>query len=822
MEKIDVVLVLLNSGTLKDALKKLNSDKVNLNMIVTDNVDDSDDSEVETDDKVSAVGENEIPQMTFSAVYKIENKYKDFIWLLSGVRNNLDALAKAKNFLMTLGVPEDNIFNLEICEQISETWLGNLRHVEEHGADFFATGNEYMRDGLNLKYIPCVKEDKTSTLGGVNLANANQDLRQSFLTAKHVFAHVEPGTIKFVLIGLMPYSFRYDNAKDFVNQNNLQYLFAVNSSEENPRVELLKTLLSDDVKNIFEATTAAQADLNFDSIKAKNDREFSADAIADWKETIRFFTNVAPDENFKILKDYIELCLDNGAKPVGVVYPFFAATRGAYSKKLLREFRTMIAQLAQDYDFACVDMFDLNSWTFDCFCDMTHLNSKGSQLATALLSLKLYQQNLLPLESFHDMNYEYFYQLSSIAPKDDYNALMESVFKLSAQKISRKDKIRVGFVIYEVAQWCGDELYHLFNNDERFETTIFLCLQVLKADNELVKQDFLRGLEQFKSHGLNVIPMNTWKAPIFPQDVLFFLTPYTSALTRAFRFKHLTPKTLITHITYSFIMSKSRNSFYDRNIFRMAWKVFFSSPIIIKLFAAKNKVGMPRGVFSGYPRMDIFFKPDSKFHFDWKMARPDAKKIIWAPHWSINAVTRQATFQWNYKFMYEFAKAHPEISWVVKPHQALFFSTVDNKIFPTVEAFKEYLQAWDDLPNARVYTGAYYQDVFATSDGMIHDSSSFIAEYQFVNKPMIFLTREKTTFNELAEKILAASYLVDGKDLDAIATTIQKVIVEGDDYKAAERNAVFDKYLNYPKVNGMLASEFIYKSIADEFKEESK
>ena len=47
---------------------------------------------------------------------------------------------------------------------------------------------------------------------------------------------------------------------------------------------------------------------------------------------------------------------------------------------------------------------------------------------------------------------------------------------------------------------------------------------------------------------------------------------------------------------------------------------------------------------------------------------------------------------------------------------------------------------------------------------------------------------------------------------------IQRVFIEGDDYKAAQRREVFDKHLNYPKANGMSASEFIYKNIADELK----
>ena len=303
------------------------------------------------------------------------------------------------------------------------------------------------------------------------------------------------------------------------------------------------------------------------------------------------------------------------------------------------------------------------------------------------------------------------------------------------------------------------------------------------------------------------------------QDVLIFLTPYFTDLTRAFRLKRITAKTLIAHITYSFFMSVRGKNFYNKPIFNIAWKVFFASTIVLKMFKSKSNLGMPCGLFSGYPRIDTFFKNTSEFKFDWKMAHPDAKKVIYAPHWSINAGVRFSTFQWNYKFMYEFAKAHPEISWVVKPHPALSSQAVVEKLFPSIEAYKEYMQAWDDLPNAQVYTGAYYQDVFATSDGMIQDCSSFIAEYQYVDKPMIYLTRETQIFNELGKAILKVSYTVDGKDLDAIAAIMQRVFIDGDDYKAAERKEVFDKYLNYPKANGMLASEFIYRSIADEFKE---
>ena len=87
---------------------------------------------------------------------------------------------------------------------------------------------------------------------------------------------------------------------------------------------------------------------------------------------------------------------------------------------------------------------------------------------------------------------------------------------------------------------------------------------------------------------------------------------------------------------------------------------------------------------------------------------------------------------------------------------------------------------------------------------------------------MIFLKRDTQRYNKLGEEILGVSYCVDAQDLDAIAATIQHVFIDADDYKAAARRGVFNKYLNYPKVNGTLAGEFIYRSIADEFKEVSE
>ncbi len=414
---------------------------------------------------------------------------------------------------------------------------------------------------------------------------------------------------------------------------------------------------------------------------------------------------------------------------------------------------------------------------------------------------------------FAEMTYNHLANLSDMFSKDGYNDLAARIFKISAEKIRRKDKIKVGFYFAYSSFYFGDDLYNLFANDERFEPTIFLHT---KSGNAAINSERFQDAARFQKRGINVFDLDNKNLKIPAQDVLFCLTPYQGAVPVPFRMLNLKLTTLMANVPYTFSVCAERGHILSSQFVRVLWKMFFPSIMLLKETQKVSKVGMPRGLYSGYPKMDAFFRKDADLKFNWKMTRPDAKKIIWAPHHSItNKGPVLATFHWNYKFMYEFAKAHPETSWVVKGHPALPLKVVSNKIFPSITAYEEYLQAWDALPNAQVYMGAYYQDIFATSDAMIQDCASFVAEYQYVDKPMIYLTRDTQKFNELGAAVLQASYLVDGKDLDAIAAAIQRVIIEGDDYKSAERREVFDKYLNYPKANGMLASEFIYKDIVD-------
>lgn len=644
-------------------------------------------------------------------------------------------------------------------------------------------------------------------------------MRQGYLTAKYVFEHVKPGSINFVLIGLTPYSLRYDNLKSFaVCPRNLQYVWTLKNSQDNsPHGQLLQLLVSEKLKKYFLSTTAEQADLNFDGLKNSVNREFPVNALVTWEDelknlTKKFFPETVK-QNLQILEEYIKLCLKNGAKPVGVMFPFAPMMHDNYNKELLTTFRLAMAQLEKIYDFKFVDLFDLNL-DYSHFYNMAHLNWKGSIAASSILSVLLHAKEILPFENLCRMNYSFFNILSRIASKESYNELMSRVFKISAEKIRRKNKVKIGFVLYDSSMWCGDGIYNFFAKNKRCEVTIFLCLRRDKLTDETVIKDFEHGVEQFRAKGLNVVTVKNPNENISPQDVIIFLTPYFAVLPQAFQLDNLTAETLMTYIPYGF--STAEYNTFNFSLINCIWKIFLETKVNVGFYLQNSILSENRICYSGYPKMDFFLEDKSKFNYEWKMATPDAKKIIWAPHWSINGGVMYSTFQWNYEFMYEYAKAHPEISWVVKPHPNLLFSAVENKIFSSAEEFQNYLQKWNDLPNAKVETGAYYQNIFATSDGMIQDSGSFIGEYQYTHKPMIYLTRDTQKFNELGEELMKVLYRVDGKDLNGIAALMQKVFIEGKDEMYNARLNFFDKYCNYQKANGMSASEFIFRQISKE------
>ena len=404
---------------------------------------------------------------------------------------------------------------------------------------------------------------------------------------------------------------------------------------------------------------------------------------------------LSPDQAIKEkdLADNFKLCRDRGAKPVVVGLPA-EKTCKADAVKL---FRDKINKLTKEHKAAFIDLLDEKFPSVEAIdvlitarlyhakiISLKSVMEKGSDFFNVLskdfpkdykkliqhifcklacddfkrLSKTLPRENLIDLTAgvFAEMNYNHLANLSDMLQKDDYNAVAARVFEISAEKIRRKDKIKVGFYFAFSSFYFGDDLYNLFANDERFEPTLFLHT---KSGNAAINSERFQDAERFRKRGINVFDLDDKAITIPAQDVLFCLTPYQGAVPVPFRMLNLKLATLMVNVPYTFSVCAERGHVLSSQFVRVLWKMFFPSTMLLQETQKVSKVGMPRGLYSGYPKMDVFFKSDTKFHFDWKMTRPDAKKIIWAPHHSITnnpGWTKHSTFHWNYQFMYEFAR----------------------------------------------------------------------------------------------------------------------------------------------------------------------
>ena len=417
MEKFPAILIVMSRKRLKESLVALNSDNIELNAILvygSENVGCKFGSEI-------------IPVLPFRSINRLLRSRTSFLWLLSGSAEDASDIAKVKDFLVDEGISEQNIVNCTVFPNLNRNWLANVKRAESTPIDFFATGNAEV-------------ELEVARLGnGVNLADSDQDLLQSLRTAQFVFKH--QSSIKFALIGLSPHCFRYDNQSDFaMYSKNLQYMLAIQSEAETNHDKFFLYVISERVRQFVEESVEPEPRPHFDA---------SLSELADWKSTLEKLTqNFRADvveKNLVVLEEYIKLCREHDATPIGLILPVSPILHRHYPQELLFHFRQTLRQLQSAYDFEVIDLFEL-PLGYDCFSDHTHLNLKGARQVEALIKLLLQSKNILPKTPVEHVSYYQFYQLSKFASKDEFNSILERAFEPSIEKIRSREKIKISFI----------------------------------------------------------------------------------------------------------------------------------------------------------------------------------------------------------------------------------------------------------------------------------------------------------------------------------------------------------------------------------------
>ena len=344
--------------------------------------------------------------------------------------------------------------------------------------------------------------------------------------------------------------------------------------------------------------------------------------------------------------------------------------------------------------------------------------------------------------------------------------------------------IRVIFLVTEKQKWGYQSLYENLLTDKYFEPIIVVSCITQKHKNPNDKRCSVEdNIEFFKSKGISVecayvrnkyIPLEKFKP-----DIIFYQQPW--GLPELHSPSHLSKYALCCYCSYSIAASKSgseQNPIFFYNI----WKYFLAHECMIDEYKSWMKYNIEALHVTGHPKLDVYqdYKED--------LFNQEKHYVIYAPHFSIGkSILNFATFDWSGQFMLEYAKRHPEINWVFKPHPQLRHAFINSK-YMTENELDDYFNMWSKV--GMVYENGDYFDIFKDSDAMITDCGSFCVEYFFTGKPLLHLISENSKPHSALNRLVNKNhYSIFNKE--TLEKYLDEILIKKNDFlKNVRQNAL--------------------------------
>lgn len=390
--------------------------------------------------------------------------------------------------------------------------------------------------------------------------------------------------------------------------------------------------------------------------------------------------------------------------------------------------------------------------------------------------------------------------------------------------VAKKEKIKVAFFLIYESIWKYEKLYFLLEKDDRFDPVVFVC-PFKTYGQKIMYEEMNRTFQSFKNKGYTVF--NTLKDDgtfidvkfEFKPDLVFFTNPWNHTISKYLIDNFL--DTLTCFVPYSFNSSNLYQYNYNIRMHNFCWMVFVETSYHKRLSEIHSLRKGDNFVVTGYPGIDNLIDKTYQPSKAWRSMGKSVKKIIWAPHHTIpgcqNALN-YSTFLLYADFMLEIAQENQDkIQICFKPHPNLKGKLSNQEIWG-VKKTEEYYQKWANLPNGQIAEGDYI-DLFLESDAMIHDSSSFLLEYLYTQKPVMFLISHeevKQQFNELGKKALEVIDL--GYTKKDILKFVDEVVINDRDLIKEQRYKFYNDYLRL--IDKKTASENIYNNLITKLKKQ--
>lgn len=128
-----------------------------------------------------------------------------------------------------------------------------------------------------------------------------------------------------------------------------------------------------------------------------------------------------------------------------------------------------------------------------------------------------------------------------------------------------------------------------------------------------------------------------------------------------------------------------------------------------------------------------------------------------------------------------------------------------------IERTDLYYNQWAEMSNT-IFVEGQYDSLFNSSDGMIHDCSTFMVEYLYTGKPLMFVKKEHSVYplNEFGNQCLNLHY--QGQDIKDIQKFLMDIVLQGNDPMYNSRQEF--KNLELLPPNNRTVAENIYYAMS--------
>ena len=366
-----------------------------------------------------------------------------------------------------------------------------------------------------------------------------------------------------------------------------------------------------------------------------------------------------------------------------------------------------------------------------------------------------------------------------------------SQWKVARSKID--DVKNITFICYLDSVWKCELIYFKLKS---LNYNVSITVLPVIEDGVIDEKSFRQTKKYFQDFGYNLNPI-IWKngrpnliKTLENCDKVVFSDCWNLSSDISFYWVLLTK--LYYYVPYSHQVSKYNNysAQYNQIFHNLAEKIFAPQVDELAIFDKYSYSGATNVISTGYPGGLSLKVSKTKTGHSKTWRREGVKKIIWAPHHSINWTSRKySNFLEMHKVMQEVVSEFSEyVDFAFKPHPMLKSELLKRPDWDE-KRVRDYFSWWENQHNTVLAEGNYV-DLFESSNALIHDCGSFIAEYMYTKKPHAFVAYDikiRDYFNPFGQRCFDLCQHI-GNELD-IRNFVNKVVT--DDIGITTRHGIF-------------------------------